>query len=202
MKQKIGGKCYVVGDDIDTDQIIPAQYLTYNPAIPEERKMFGKFAMAGLPEKSQGLPQIKVPFVKEGADQSIYKFVIAGKNFGCGSSREHASICLKESGIEATIAEFYSRIFFRNSVNGGYLFPFETGERLCDKFRTGDECELDIPTHTLKNLTQKKTFVLKPLGDILPILEAGDIFQYAKQTGMMGSVKTGAHHDPDKQVED
>ena len=92
MKKTIRGTCYVVGDDIDTDQIIPAQYLTYNPAIPEERKMFGRFAMIGLPEKSRGLPLGGIPFVKDGTEKSEYKIVIAGRNFGCGSSREHASI--------------------------------------------------------------------------------------------------------------
>ena len=184
MKKTIRGKCYVVGDDIDTDQIIPAQYLTYNPAIPEERKMFGKFAMSGLPDKSRGLPAGNIPFVKEGADGSEFKVVIAGRNFGCGSSREHASICLAESGIEACIAEFYSRIFFRNSVNGGYLLPFETEVRLIDKVKTGDEVEIDVEHHEFKNLTTGKNFSLKPLGEILPILEAGDIFKYAKQKGM------------------
>jgi 3-isopropylmalate/(R)-2-methylmalate dehydratase small subunit len=185
MKDKICGKVYVVGDDIDTDQIIPAQYLTYNPAIPEERKMFGQFAMIGLPDKDQGLPQGKNPFVKPGAKRSEYKIIAAGKNFGCGSSREHASICLKESGIEATIAEFYSRIFFRNSVNGGYLLPFETPSRLVEKIKTGDELEIDVKTATCKNLTSGETYTLNPLGDVLPILEAGDVFKYARQSGMI-----------------
>ena len=184
MKKIIRGKCYVVGDDIDTDQIIPAQYLTYNPAIPEERKMFGRFAMIGLPEKSRGLPSGGVSFVKEGAQTSEYKILVAGRNFGCGSSREHASICLAESGIEACVAEFYSRIFFRNSVNGGYLIPFETETRLVDEVKTGDELEMDVEHHQLKNLTTGKTFPLKPLGEVLPIIEAGDIFKYAKQKGM------------------
>ena len=69
-------------------------------------------------------------------------------------------------------------------------------------FRTGDECELDIQTHTLRNMTQNKTFVLKPLGDILPILEAGDIFQYAKRSGMMKVVEKNAHHAPEQAIED
>lgn len=174
----------MVGDDIDTDQIIPAQYLTYNPAIPEERKMFGKFAMSGLPEKSRGLPSGKIPFVKEGDGESEYKILVAGSNFGCGSSREHASICLREAGIEACVAEFYSRIFFRNSVNGGYLIPFETEHRLCDKVKTGDELEIDVEKHLLKNVRGGETFLLKPIGEVLPIIEAGDIFKYAKQKGM------------------
>ena len=185
MKKIIRGKCYVVGDNIDTDQIIPAQYLTYNPAIPEERKLFGKFAMIGLQEKSQGLPFGGVPFVKNGAEKSEYKVLIAGSNFGCGSSREHASICLEEAGIEACVAEFYSRIFFRNSVNGGYLIPFESPVRLVDQIKTGDEVEIDVEPHTLKNLTTGKNFILKPIGEVLPIIEAGDIFKFAKQKGMV-----------------
>lgn len=184
MKKIIKGKCYVVGDDIDTDQIIPAQYLTYNPAIPEERKMFGQFAMCGLPEKAQGLPKGSIPFVKEGAEKSEYKILVAGRNFGCGSSREHASICLKESGIEACVAEFYSRIFFRNSVNGGYLIPCETQDRMIEKVRTGDELEIDVEKYQVKNFTTGDIFSLKPLGEVLPIIEAGDIFKYAKTKGM------------------
>lgn len=184
MKKIIHGKCYVVGDDIDTDQIIPAEYLTYNPALPEERKMFGRFAMRGLPEKSQGLPTGGIPFVKEKAEKSEYKILVAGRNFGCGSSREHASICLRESGIEACVAEFYSRIFFRNSVNGGYLIPFETETRLIGEVKTGNELEINVDGHELKNLSTGKTFRLKPIGEVLPIIEAGDIFKYAKEKGM------------------
>jgi len=184
MKKIIKGKCYVVGDDIDTDQIIPAEYLTYNPAIPEERKMFGRFAMRGLQEKSRGLPQGGIPFVKEEAEKSEYRILVAGRNFGCGSSREHASICLRESGIEACVAEFYSRIFFRNSVNGGYLIPFETEERLLEQVKTGDELEIDVEHHQIKDVSTGKTFRLKPIGEALPIIEAGDIFKYAKMKGM------------------
>ena len=184
MKKIIKGKCYVVGDDIDTDQIIPAQYLTYNPAIPEERKMFGRFAMIGLAERSRGLPLGGIPFVKEGAEKSDYQILVAGRNFGCGSSREHASICLRESGIEACIAEFYSRIFFRNSINGGYLIPFETEDRLVDKVKTGDELEIDVEHHQVKQLATGHIFHLKPIGEVLPIIEAGDIFKYAKLKGM------------------
>ena len=202
MKQKVVGKCYVVGDDIDTDQIIPAQYLTYNPAIPEERKMFGQFALIGLPDPSRGLPKGGIPFVREGAGKSEYQVIIAGRNFGCGSSREHAAIAVQEAGVGAIVAEFYSRIFFRNCVNGGYLVPFETEERLCEIFKTGDEVELDVSSTTLKNVTQKKTYRLKSLGAVLPILEAGDVFQYAKRTGMIKNIDAHPHVEPEKQVED
>ena len=202
MKKIIEGKCYVVGDDIDTDQIIPAQYLAYSLTLPEERKMYGKFAFSGLPEKNQGLPSGGIPFTRDGGFKSDFRIVIAGKNFGCGSSREHASFCLREAGVEGVVAEFYSRIFFRNSVNGGYLIPFETGEHLYEHFRTGDEVELDVLNHALKNLTQNKTYALRPLGDVLPILEAGDVFQYAKKVGMIQKVIPADHHHLEKQIED
>ena len=155
MQKIVRGKCYVVGDDIDTDQIIPAQYLSYSLTIPEERKMYGRFALSGLPEKAQGLPSGNIPFTQNGNFRSEYKIVIAGKNFGCGSSREHASICLREAGIQAVVAEFYSRIFFRNSVNGGYLIPFESEGRLIDIIKTGEEGEIDMDKHTISNLTTK-----------------------------------------------
>ena len=185
MKKIIRGKCYVVGDDVDTDQIIPAQYLAYSLSLPEERKMYARFALSGVPEKGQGLPSGKIPFTREDSFKSDYKIVIGGKNFGCGSSREHASFCMREAGVEAVIAEFYSRIFFRNSVNGGYLIPFETDIRLVEELKTGEELELDVQKQSLKNLTTGKTYPLKPIGDVLPIIEAGDVFKYAKSKGMM-----------------
>ena len=185
MQKTIRGKIYVAGDDVDTDQIIPAQYLAYSLSIPEERKLYGRYALSGIPEQAQGLPYGKIPFVKEGSDTSEYKVVIAGRNFGCGSSREHASFCMREAGIEAVIAEFYSRIFFRNSVNGGYLIPFESEGRLSEILKTGEEVEIDVEGHSLKNLTTGKNHSLKPIGEVLPIIEAGDVFKYAKSKGMI-----------------
>ncbi|MBI3316381.1 MAG: 3-isopropylmalate dehydratase [Candidatus Omnitrophica bacterium] len=185
MKKQIRGKCYVVGDDIDTDQIIPAQYLSYSLSLPEERKMYARFALSGIPEKNQGLPEGGRPFVREGEFKSDYTVVLAGKNFGCGSSREHASFCMREAGIKAVVAEFYSRIFFRNSVNGGYLIPFESDGRLVENVKTGDEVEIDVKANTFENISSGKTFHLKPLGEVLPIIEAGDVFKYAKTKGMM-----------------
>src|SRR5262245_34936311 len=135
MKTQIEGAAYVLGDNIDTDQIIPAQYLTYNPAIPAEFKMFGKFALCGVPDDQAGLPKGHVPFHTPGGDEflSPYKIVVGGKNFGCGSSREHAPIALAAAGIVAVVAEFYARIFYRNAVNGGYLIPLESKTRLIDR---------------------------------------------------------------------
>jgi 3-isopropylmalate/(R)-2-methylmalate dehydratase small subunit len=186
MQTKISGKAYVLGDNVDTDQIIPAQYLTFNPSIPAEYRMFGKYALASVPADRAGLPKGHVPFHTDDEFLSPYKILIAGKNFGCGSSREHAPIALNAAGIEAVVAEFYARIFFRNSVNGGYLIPFECGERLCDKICTGDQLELETSAGALKNLTTGDTFRLKPLGDVAPILEAGGLFEYARREGMLG----------------
>jgi 3-isopropylmalate/(R)-2-methylmalate dehydratase small subunit len=185
MKSVIEGKAFVLGDDIDTDQIIPAERLVFNPAIPEERKMFGVYAMSGVPIAESGLPQGNIPFVREGEGKSDYTIIIGGKNFGCGSSREHAPLAMAEAGIEVVIAEFYARIFFRNSVNGGYLIPYETPQHLVDKVRTGDVLRIDLEANTVEDKTTGETFPLKPLGDILPILEAGDVFEYAKNAGML-----------------
>src|SRR6476469_5751378 len=171
MQSIITGRAYVLGDNVDTDQIIPAQYLTYNPSIPEEFKMFGKYALSGVPEEAAGLPKGHVAF--HGPDDefvSPYRIIVAGKNFGCGSSREHAPIALDAAGIEAVVAEFYARIFFRNSVNGGYLVPFESEERLCDRVCTGDELKIDVAAGVLQNLTAGETYRLKPLGEVAPIL--------------------------------
>ena len=204
MQKTIRGKVYVVGNDVDTDQIIPAKYLSYNPAIPDESKMFGKFVLSGIPSGKHGLPSGTIPFVKEGAGGSDYKIIVAGKNFGCGSSREHASICLKEAGIEATVALFYSRIFFRNSVNGGYLIPFESKDDLSTKVRTGDELEIDVAKTQVINHTLHQTYTLKPLGDILPIIEAGNVFEYAKKMNMMknGPQDQSIDQAPDEPADD
>jgi len=185
MERVIRGKAYVVGDNIDTDQIIPAKYLAYNPSDAEERKYFGMYAMDGVPQGQSGLPFGDRRFVPVNQFKSEYTIVIGGKNFGCGSSREHAPLAIAEAGSVCVVAEFYARIFFRNCVNGGYLVPIETDERLCDKIKTGDELEIDVKGGTLKNLTQKTTHVVKPLGDVLPIIEAGGVFEYARQSGML-----------------
>jgi 3-isopropylmalate/(R)-2-methylmalate dehydratase small subunit len=185
MQTVITGKAYVLGDNIDTDQIIPAQYLAYNPAIPEERKFFGMYANAGVPEGQCGLPQGNVRFVPEGQFRSEFQIIIGGKNFGCGSSREHAPLALAEAGIVAVIADFYARIFYRNSVNGGYLLPLEATARLVEKVQTGDELKIDLKALTVTNLTRNETHSLQPLGDVLPIIEAGGVFEYARQVGML-----------------
>src|SRR5438477_3694902 len=97
----ITGKAYVLGDNVDTDQIIPAQYLTLNPSIPEEYRQFGKYALSSVPLSHAGLPKGHVPFHTDDEFISPYQVIVAGKNFGCGSSREHAPIALAAAGVRA-----------------------------------------------------------------------------------------------------
>jgi 3-isopropylmalate/(R)-2-methylmalate dehydratase small subunit len=185
MNPIITGKAFVLGDNIDTDQIIPAQYLTYNPSIPNEYKMFGKFALSGVPNAQAGLPKGHIPFHTDDEFISPYQIIIGGKNFGCGSSREHAPIALAAAGIVAVVAEFYARIFYRNAVNGGYLIPLESKKRLIEEICTGDELTIDIPNQSLTNHTTGDKWELLELGEVAPILEAGGIFPYAKKVGML-----------------
>jgi 3-isopropylmalate/(R)-2-methylmalate dehydratase small subunit len=185
VKKQIRGPAFVLGDNVDTDQIIPADKLVYDPSVEAERRLFGKYAMSGVPEAQSGLPRGGVRFIaEEGADRSRFRVVVAGRNFGCGSSREHAPLALAEAGVEAVVAVSYARIFFRNAVNGGYVIPCESVEDLSRQVATDDEAEIDLERNTLRVIGSGKTFALKPLGDILPILEAGDLFAYAKQSGM------------------
>ena len=187
----ITGKAYVLGDDIDTDQIIPAEYLSYNPSDPKERPYFGMYACAGVPDAQAGLPEGKTPLVEPKQFKSAYTIVVGGKNFGCGSSREHAPLALAEAGCKAVIAQFYARIFYRNCVNGGYLLPMECDTPLCGavgqpgEVRTGDELTIDTQAGTLTNNTTGKTYPLQPLGDVKPIVDAGGVFAYAREQGMI-----------------
>ncbi len=185
MKPLIKGKAFVLGNDIDTDQIIPAAHLVYKLDDNEEKKNYGRYAFSGVPIEKSGLPDGNIPFINEGEWKSIYTIVIGGKNFGCGSSREHAPFALQVAGIEAVVAESYARIFYRNSIDGAFVAPFETTFHLAEEINTGDELELNTTDGILKNLTSKKEYQLNPLGDIEHILRGGGIFSYARSSGMI-----------------
>jgi 3-isopropylmalate/(R)-2-methylmalate dehydratase small subunit len=174
----IRGPVFVLGDNVDTDQIIPAQYLNLVPTIPEEYEKLGSYALAGLPD---GGPR----FVPEGGMKTPFPILVAGRNFGCGSSREHAPIAIGAAGGRAVVAESYARIFFRNCVATGELYPVESPSRLVDEFRTGDEAELDLDAATIANRRTGKRFTLTPLGDARPVIDAGGLFAYARQSGMI-----------------
>ncbi|MEI8139495.1 MAG: 3-isopropylmalate dehydratase [bacterium] len=174
----IRGTVYVLGDDIDTDQIIPAEFLNLVPTIPEEYAKLGSYALCGLPASYP-------PFVKPGAMKAEYPVIIAGRNFGCGSSREHAPVCLGAAGVKAVVAESYARIFFRNAIATGELYPFESSLRLCDLFKTGDEMEIQVENSKLIHVPSGKSYSLKDLGAVAPVVEAGGIFPYARKAGII-----------------
>src|SRR5439155_23269571 len=180
MQSVFTGPVYVVRDNIDTDQIIPAQYLTLVPTIPEEYEKLGSYAMCGLPESLY-----PIRFVNEGQLDSEYCIVVAGKNFGCGSSREHAPIALGSAGAKVVLAESFARIFFRNSVATGELYPCECVDRLCEILKTGDVISVDLDTSTVTVDATGRTYRFKPLGDVRPVVDAGGLFNYARQSGMI-----------------
>src|SRR5437016_1101707 len=144
MQSVFKGPVYVVGDNIDTDQIIPAQFLNLVPTIPEEYEKLGSYAMCGLPDALY-----PVRFIKEGQMDSDYSIVVGGRNFGCGSSREHAPIALGSANAKIILAESFARIFFRNCVATGELYPCECVDRLCDLLKTGDVVRVDLDANTV-----------------------------------------------------
>ena len=189
MNTVIRATAYVVRDNIDTDQIIPAQYLNLVPTIPEEYDTLGSFALCGLPQDTY-----PTRYIAEGRKKTAYAIVIAGRNFGCGSSREHAPIALGAAGCQAVVAEGFARIFFRNCVATGELYPVESTERLCDLVQTGDQVELNLDANTLTLLKSGQTIVTKSLGDARPVIDAGGIFEYARRTGM---ITAQGNHTPE-----
>lgn len=177
----------MLGSNIDTDQIIPAEHLVYSTSDPEELKNYGRYALSGVPPEQAGLPDGNHHFIKEQEYQSEFSVIIGGSNFGCGSSREHAPLALNVAGVKAVVAESYARIFYRNSIDGGFLIPFESGMKLNDVISTGDFVEIDTHENTLKNLSNGKLYQLNPLGSVLQIAEAGGLFEYARKSGMLAN---------------
>lgn len=180
MQSVFTGPVYVVRDNIDTDQIIPAEFLNLIPTIPEEYEQLGSHALVGLPDSLY-----PVRFVKPGQLDSEYPIVVAGKNFGCGSSREHAPIALGSAGARIILAESFARIFFRNCVATGELYPCECPERLCEILKSGDVVAVDLDKATVTIQATAKVYPFKPLGDVRPVVDAGGLFNYARQTGMI-----------------
>jgi 3-isopropylmalate/(R)-2-methylmalate dehydratase small subunit len=148
-------------DNIDTDVIIPGQYLKVH-----DYAELALHAMEGLDPNFRSK-------VKEG------DFILSGRNFGCGSSREHAPIALSHSGIKAVLALSFARIFYRNAVDGAFLLPIEIEEDAYSDISEGDEIDIDIHTNEIKNITKNKTYKMKPFSEIIgKIIEAGGLFKY------------------------
>ncbi len=174
----IRGPVYVLEDNIDTDLLIPACHLNLVPTIPEEYRKLGSYALSGLPD---GFPK----FAANIDGSTPYKIVVGGRNFGCGSSREHAPIALGAAGAMAVVAENYARIFFRNCTATGEVFPLESEMRLCGEFKTGEMAEIDLEKSVITRLADNKSFALKPLGAVAAVIEAGGMFAYARKIGMI-----------------
>lgn len=148
-------------DNIDTDVIIPGPYLKIH-----DHKELGKHAMEGLdPNFSQK--------ISEG------DFLLTGKNFGCGSSREHAPIALHQVGIRAILSPSFARIFYRNAVDGGYLLPIEIDSEVIEKISDKDELEINLDNNTIINSTSNEGFKIKPFPDIISkIVKAGGLLYF------------------------
>ena len=150
-------------DNIDTDVIIPGTYLKIH-----DYDELATHAMEGIdpdfPSK-----------VNDG------DFIVAGKNFGCGSSREHAPIALSTCGIKAVIATSFARIFYRNSVDGAFLLPIEIDDETYQKISNSDQLEINIEKNEIKNITKNETYTMKPFSEIIAkIISAGGLFKYKK----------------------
>ena len=158
----MSGRAHTFGDHVDTDQIVPAQYLVTTD--PKELAMH----------------------CMETADQDFVKRVkpgdvmIAGVNFGCGSSREHAPVSILGTGVSCVIAKSFARIFFRNSINLG--LPLLESPEAVDAIAAGDELDIDLSTGTIRNLTTEQTFTAKPYEPfMMEIIEAGGLVEYTKR---------------------
>ncbi len=158
------GQAFLFGDDIDTDAIIPARYL--NTSDPEELK---KHCM-------------------EDADPEFYAkissgdVIVAGKNFGCGSSREHAPIAIKASGISCVIASSFARIFFRNSFNMG--LPIFESEEASREISQGDVVEVDATSGLIKDISTGKLYKAKPIPPFMQdLIEDGGLMKHIQKTG-------------------
>ena len=148
-------------DNIDTDVILPGTYLKLH-----DYDELAKHAMEGLDLDFHSK-------VKDG------DFIVAGKNFGCGSSREHAPIALSYSGIKAVLALSFARIFYRNAVDGAFLLPIEIGEDAYKNISNGDQLELNIEKNTIKNLTKNREYKMRPFSELIgKIIAAGGLFKY------------------------
>lgn len=156
------GRTWKFGDDVDTDAIIPARYL--NTSNPQE------LAMHVMEDADKEFPKK----VKAG------DLIVAGKNYGCGSSREHAPIAIKAAGIQAVIAKSFARIFYRNSFNIG-LAIFESAEA-SEKVQEGDIIEIDADNGIIKNITRNEQYSVKPIPSFMQeLIAAGGLIEWTKK---------------------
>jgi 3-isopropylmalate/(R)-2-methylmalate dehydratase small subunit len=158
----MNGKAWKFGNNIDTDLIIPARYLTTSDPV-----QLAKYAMEDAdPEWTDKMNK--------------GDFIVAGDNFGCGSSREHAPIALKAAGVAAVIAKSFARIFYRNAINIG--LPILESERAAEEINQGDEIEVDLNSGTINDLSTRKTYQSQPFPAFMQnIINAGGLINFLKK---------------------
>ncbi len=158
-------KIYKYADNVDTDVIIPARHLN-NP---------DPAALA-----SHCMEDIDADFAKTVEPGDI---IVAGKNFGCGSSREHAPLAIKSCGVKCVIAETFARIFYRNAINIG--FPIVECPQAAEEIQAGDQVEVDFATGTITDTTQGKTWQAAPFPEFIEgIIQSGGLLNSLKQRGV------------------
>jgi len=164
------GRVWKFGSDIDTDAIIPARYL--NLVDPVE---LGKHTME----------EERPEFVKEVKAGDI---LVAGKNFGCGSSREHAPLALKVTGISCIIAKSFARIFYRNGFNQGV--PLLESAEAAEAIQEGDQVRVDLKTGEIEDLTQGKKFRAKPIPSFMQeLIDDGGLVSHLRKKGVGGKAQ-------------
>jgi 3-isopropylmalate dehydratase small subunit len=157
----IKGKAHKYGSNVDTDVIIPARYL--NTTDPQELA-------------THCMEDLDAEFAKKVADGDI---IVGEDNFGCGSSREHAPICIKAAGVSCVIAKSFARIFYRNSLNIG--LPILECPDAVAGISAGDEVEVDLTTGRIANVTTGKSYSAKPFPDFMrKLIDVGGLVNYAK----------------------
>jgi 3-isopropylmalate/(R)-2-methylmalate dehydratase small subunit len=163
---EIKAKAHKFGDNINTDDIIPARYL--NTSDPKE---LAKHCMEGIDEE----------FVRKLGPPSVTgDCIVAGKNFGCGSSREHAPLAIKEAGVSCVIAESFARIFYRNAINIG--LPILESKRASKRIDSGDEILIDLSKGKITNLSKNESYKVQPFPEFIQaIIVAGGLMKYAKE---------------------
>jgi len=158
---KLKGRAYKFGNDINTDEIIPARHLTST-----DPEFLGRHCME---DADPGF----VKKVKKG------DIIVGGRNFGCGSSREHAPISIKGCGVSCVIAESFARIFYRNSINVG--LPIFESKEASSEIKEADEIEIDMKTGIIKNLTRQKEYKSQAFPNFMQkIIEAGGLMKHIK----------------------
>lgn len=156
------GKAWKFGNDIDTDVIIPARYLI---------KSDPEFLAAHCMEDADPTFATKV---------KVGDIIVGGKNFGCGSSREHAPLAIKAAGVKVVIAESFARIFFRNSLNIG--MPILECPEAVSGIEAGDEVEVDLESGIIKNITRGTSFQARPFPPFMQeLIKAGGLISYVKE---------------------